>query len=93
MDHQEEAGLPLDGNAAAGLLSELFVLDVTGADVTCDRCGGVAEVGATKVYGGVMGAIFRCAYCDSIVMRLVHTPVGLWLDMRGSRRLFVRSVK
>jgi hypothetical protein len=91
MDHQEEAGLPLDGNAAAGLLRELFALDVTAAEVTCVCCGAVAEVGETRVYGGVMGAIFRCAHCDSIVMRLVHTPVGIWLDMRGSRRLFARS--
>jgi len=93
MDHQEEAGLPLDGNAASGLLSELFALDVTVAEVTCDCCGAVAQVGETRVYGGVMGAIFRCARCDSVVMRLVHTPVGIWLDMRGSRCLFTPSVE
>ena len=91
MDHQEEAGLPLDGNAAAGLLRELFALDMTAAEVTCGSCGAVATVGETKLYGGVMGAIFRCAYCDSVVMRLVHTPVGIWLDMRGSQLLFARS--
>ena len=39
MNHQEETGLPLDGNAAAGLLRELFALDVTAAEVTCGRCG------------------------------------------------------
>jgi hypothetical protein len=50
-------------------------------------------VGETRVYGGVMGAIFRCPHCDSVVMRLVHTPVGIWLDMRGCRRLFARSVE
>ena len=33
MEHQGETGLPLDGNAAAGLLSELFALDVTVAEV------------------------------------------------------------
>ena len=92
MDHQEEAGLPLDGNAASGLLSELFALDVTVAEVTCDCCGAVTQVGETKVYGGIMGAIFRCAQCDSVVMRLVHTPVGLCLDMRGSRRLLAQPV-
>jgi len=42
MDNQEEAGLPLDGNAAAGLLRELFALDVTAAEVTCGRCSIVA---------------------------------------------------
>ena len=64
MDHQEETGLPLDGNAAAGLLGELFALDVTVAEITCGSCGVVAEVGETRVYGGVMGAIFRCPRCD-----------------------------
>ena len=93
MDHQEETGLPLDGNAAAGLLGELFALDVTVAEITCGSCGVVAEVGETRVYGGVMGAIFRCPNCDSVVMRLVHTPVGTWLDMRGSRCLFTPSVE
>jgi len=39
MDHQEETGLPLDGNAAARLLRELFVFDVTAAEVTCGSCG------------------------------------------------------
>jgi predicted RNA-binding Zn-ribbon protein involved in translation (DUF1610 family) len=93
MDHQEETGLPVDGNAAGGLLGELFALDVTVAEITCSSCGVVAEVGETRVYGGVMGAIFRCPNCDSVVMRLVHTPVGIWLDMRGSRCLFAPSVE
>jgi hypothetical protein len=33
MDQHEEVGLPLDGNAAAGILRELFALDVTAAEV------------------------------------------------------------
>ena len=31
--------LVLDGNAAAGLLQEIFVLDVTTAQVQCEACG------------------------------------------------------
>ena len=48
MDHQELAGLPLDGNAAAGLLRELFAPDMTEAEVTCGNCGVVAMVGETR---------------------------------------------
>ena len=48
MDHQEVAGLPLDGNAAAGFLRELFALDMTAAEVTCDHCGVVTTVGETR---------------------------------------------
>ena len=66
-------------------------LDATVAEVTCDSCGIVARWARQELYGGVMGAIFRCAHCDGVVMRLVRTPVGIWFDMRGSRRLFARS--
>lgn len=79
----------LDGNAAAGLLSELFAPDVTVAEITCSGCGTVAAVGALRVFGESMGAILRCAHCDTAVLRISHTPEGLWLDMRGARKMFV----
>jgi uncharacterized protein DUF6510 len=86
---QGEGATPLDGNAVGGLLRELFVPDITGAAVMCDGCGTVAEIGAVRVFGGPMGAIFRCEHCDTAVMRLVQTPNGFWLDMRGARNLHV----
>ncbi len=89
-DGQGEASL--DGNAVGGRLRELFALDVTAAEIVCDGCGAVADIGAVRVFGGAMGAILRCAHCDTAVMRLTHTPAGLWLDMRGARRLFVATV-
>jgi hypothetical protein len=89
MDETREGAVPLDGNAAAGLLRELFAVDVTVATLTCGGCGGVAQVGEVRVYGGPMGAIFRCAACDTAVLRLSRTPTGLWLDMRGARSLCV----
>jgi Family of unknown function (DUF6510) len=61
------------------------------AEITCDGCGAVAAVGAIRVYGTAMGAVFRCTHCDTVVLRLTHTPAGLFLDMRGARRLFVAS--
>ena len=64
VDPSGEAMLPLDGNAAAGLLSELFAVDVTTAVLTCGGCGAVAALAEAKVYGG-MGVVFRCAGCDS----------------------------
>ncbi|HTT46833.1 MAG TPA: DUF6510 family protein [Pseudolabrys sp.] len=87
MDRQS----PLDGNAAGGALRELFALDVTAAEIICDGCGAVAEIGAVPAYGGAMGAIVRCAHCDTVMLRLSHTPAGLWLDMRGTRRLFIAA--
>ena len=89
MDRHSDGAL--DGNAAGGRLRELFALDVTAAEIICDGCGAIAEVGAVRSYGGAMGAVLRCAHCDTVVLRLTHTPAGLWLDMRGARRLFVAA--
>ena len=91
MTDRQSGALPLDGNAEGGLLRELFAPDVTAAEVTCDGCGAVAAVGAVRVYGAAMGAVFRCAHCDAVVIRLTQTPAGLFLDMRGARRLFVAA--
>ncbi len=90
MDHQ--GAMPIDGNAAGGLLCKVFAPDVTAAEITCAGCGAVAPVGAIRAYGGSMGAVLRCAYCDTVVLRLSHTPSGLRLDMRGTRTLFVASI-
>ena len=80
----------LDGNAAGGFLGELFAFDVTAASIVCEGCETEGEIAQARVYGGTMGAMFRCAHCDNILIRLVRTPKGYWLDMRGARRLFVR---
>jgi hypothetical protein len=91
-DQSNETPLPLDGNAAGGLLRDLFAFDVTAASITCDGCGTVALIAEAKLYGVPMGAIIRCAHCDAAVMRLVRTPAGFWLDMRGARRVLARPI-
>jgi hypothetical protein len=83
-DQHDDRTLALDGNAAAGLLGELFACEATSADITCGGCHVVAQVGAMRLYGGPMGAIFHTA-----VIRLVRLPTGLLLDMRGAASLFV----
>ena len=91
MSIEPNGAIPLDGNAAGGLLGELFALDVTSAEITCGGCGAAAAIGAVRVYGAAMGAILRCAHCDTAMLRITHTPAGLWLDMHGARRLFVAA--
>ena len=88
---RQDAG-PLDGNAAAGLLGELFALDIGTARIDCAGCGAIAAaLGAVRLYGGGMGAILRCVHCNTAMLRLTHTPGGLRLDMRGARTLFVAT--
>jgi Family of unknown function (DUF6510) len=91
MNTDRQADLPLDGNAAAGLLRELFAPDMTVAELTCGGCGAVAALGAVPAFGGTMGAILRCGHCDTAMLRLTHTRAGLWLDMRGARVLFAAA--
>jgi hypothetical protein len=76
----------LDGNASAGVLSEIFAFDMTTAQSTCGGCGHVSAVGGLRLYGGQMGTVLRCPSCDCVQMRIVSVPSGegrYWLDMRG----------
>jgi hypothetical protein len=79
--------LTLDANAAAGLLQEIFLVETTTAQIECAACGAGATVGSLRVYALPMGVVLRCAHCDGILMRAVHTPHGRWLDMAGARWL------
>jgi hypothetical protein len=81
----------LDGNAAAGLLEELFVLDPTTARIECGSCGAMQAVGTLCLYAGAMGAVLRCAHCSAILMRAARTPHGRWLEMTGARYLHFSS--
>ena len=79
--------LVLDGNAAAGLLQEIFVAEITNAQIQCESCGFTGAVGSLRLYAAPMGAVLRCTHCNSIVVRAAHTPHGRWLDMTGARHL------
>ncbi len=79
--------LVLDGNAAAGLLQEIFVPEITTAQIQCEACGSTGAVGSLRLYAAPMGAVLRCTNCDAILMSAVHTPHGRWLEMTGARCL------
>jgi hypothetical protein len=82
-----DVDMVLDGNAAAGLLSEIFALEPTTAIAECSTCGATGAVGAMPMYAAPMGAILRCAHCHSVLMSVVSTPRGRWLEMSGVRCL------
>jgi hypothetical protein len=77
----------LDGNAAAGALQDIFIPEITIAQIQCGACGSMAAIGALHLYAAPMGVVLRCTHCESIVMRSVHTPRGRWLEMAGARFL------
>jgi creatinine amidohydrolase/Fe(II)-dependent formamide hydrolase-like protein len=86
----KSADLKVDGNAVAGLLSEVFAFEVTGATGTCANCGNVAAVGAVYAYVEAPGVVLRCPVCSFVLMRVVRSDDRLWLEMRGVRSLEFR---
>ncbi len=76
----------LDGNAAGGLLGEIFTLEMTTARVACTGCGATGEIGAQMAYVSEIGTVVRCAACDNALIRIASQGEGrgrYWLDLRG----------
>jgi hypothetical protein len=79
----KENNLRLDGNAAGGLLNEIFPFEMTAAEATCGGCGTTRPIGALTLYRHGMGAILRCASCDAAVTRITHIRGCYRLDLSG----------
>lgn len=73
----------LDGNAAAGALSEIFTFDVTTALGQCASCKRSSRMAETHVYTGAPGVVLRCPGCEEVLLRYVSSSGRIWLDMRG----------
>ena len=76
----------LDGNAAAGVLAEIFTFEITTARTACTRCGAAGEIGAQMAYVTEIGTVVRCAACDNALIRVVRQDDGpgrYWLDLKG----------
>ena len=73
----------LDGNAAAGPLSDVFVFDASAARTRCGGCGMTAPLAVYHVYADAPGMVVRCPTCEAMVMRIAQTPGHTWLDMSG----------
>jgi hypothetical protein len=90
----DETQLRLDGNAAAGLLRELFEHELTGARGKCAACGTIAQLGKQHLYMYPLspGAVLRCSGCQCVLMVFMQTDhrqrIGLpgltWLEVPRS---------
>jgi hypothetical protein len=77
----------LDGNAVAGLLVDVFGSEMTDAPSQCSHCGNDAAVGTLMAYVRAPGVVLRCRVCTKIVLRVVVTPRGTYVDASGVARL------
>ena len=80
--------LMLDGNAVAGLLQEVFAVEMTTAILTCTRCGATEPVGAIPVFRGA-GIVMRCPQCDNALATIVRDETRVWIGWAGVRMLQV----
>ena len=83
----DDSELRLDGNAAAGLLDDVFVAEVTTAILSCAGCGRTGAVGAAHVYDRAPGVVLRCPGCSAVLMRFARTREELVADLRGVKTL------
>ena len=90
----DETQLRLDGNAAAGILREVFVHELSAARGQCAACGGIAPLGSQHLYmyPRSPGAVLRCTTCQGVLMVVVNAggryrlalPGLVWLEMPGA---------
>lgn len=73
----------LDGNAAAGELSRLFVMDITTAEGKCAYCGATKRFAEAHLYMEGPGIVARCCVCEHVLLRFVNGRQRAFLDLHG----------
>jgi hypothetical protein len=82
-----DADSKVDGNALAGVLSEVFVHEMTSALIACDGCGEVEPVGAAHVYMDAPGIVVRCCHCEDVLLTITRRDDRFLLGFGGLRWL------
>ncbi|HSK16396.1 MAG TPA: DUF6510 family protein [Gaiellaceae bacterium] len=83
--------LRLDGNAAGGLLGEIFAWEMTTATSTCAGCGATGAVATLEAYVHAPGTVLRCPACGAVLLRAARENGRVWLDARGISCLELRA--
>src|ERR1700745_1305974 len=79
----------LDGNAAAGELSNIFAMDVTAAQGQCAHCGAIKRFAEAHIYMQGPGIVARCPVCQHVLLRFVNARERVFLELRGMRCLIL----
>jgi len=83
----------LDGNAAAGELSNVFAVDITSAEGQCGNCGARRRFAEAHLYSHCPGLVARCALCGHVLLRFANVRGRVFLDLRGMTYLKVDAAK
>ena len=72
-----------DANGVAGLLSEVFAVEVTTVQRRCHSCGAENALGAHRAYHGA-GVVLRCPACSDVAVRIGVREDALVFEWRGT---------
>jgi uncharacterized Zn finger protein len=78
----------LDGNGIAGVLREVFEIEMTAVVRGCQSCGERHAVGAHRAYRGA-GIVLRCPSCGDVALRVAALPDRHVVHLRGTWTLTV----
>lgn len=87
LDHSAPRTDRLDGNAAVGVLGELFAVDITQARGECGHCGALGLLAEALTELDDEGVIVLCRSCGHTLLTYVHGPRGRHLLLPGLRAL------
>ncbi len=76
--------LMLDANAVAGMMQEIFGVEMTASPTECAHCGAEGEVGTLLAFTQAPGIVLRCPNCENVVVRITRTPDAYYIDARGA---------
>jgi predicted RNA-binding Zn-ribbon protein involved in translation (DUF1610 family) len=69
--------LHTDGNAIAGVLEEIFGVEMTATMRVCQSCGQERAIGSHRLYRGA-GLVLRCPNCGDLAAVIVTSRVKLF---------------
>ena len=72
-----------DGNGVAGLLDEIFAVEVTTDAAALPSCGAENALGAHRAYQGA-GVVLRCPACADVALRIGVRDDRLVFEWRGT---------
>jgi hypothetical protein len=83
--------VPLDGNAVAGRLSQVFTFDVTLATITCGGCARKGPFAELRLYGRDAAFVLRCRHCDAVNVRMLENETSMNLDLSGAALISIQT--
>jgi hypothetical protein len=74
---------PVDDNAMACVMHDLFARDMTTMGYKCTSCGRTGVMAEIAVYIAGPGTVARCRTCDAILLMLSERHGMYCIDMPG----------